>query len=123
MKALLGVFVGGGLGSLARYGLSRLMNPWLAQFPLGTFTANLFACILVGLIGGALSSRPGQHEWLRLTLVTGFCGGFSTFSSFGMESIHLLQGDRLVAAMVYVGVSLLACLLGVLLGQWVGRMW
>jgi CrcB protein len=122
VKALLGVFIGGGLGSLARYGLSKLLNPWLAHFPLGTFSANVIACLLVGLIGGALSSRPGQHEWLRLTLVTGFCGGFSTFSTFSMESIDLLQGDRLVAGILYVGVSLLACLLGILLGQWLGRM-
>lgn len=122
MKALLGVFIGGGLGSLARYGLSKLLNPWLAHFPLGTFSANVIACLLVGLIGGALSSRPGQHEWLRLTLVTGFCGGFSTFSTFSMESMDLLQGDRLVAGILYVGVSLLACLLGILLGQWLGRM-
>lgn len=122
MNGILGIFIGGGLGSLARYGLSRLMNPWVATFPIGTFTANVVACIFVGLLSGALSTRAGQPEWVRLSLVTGFCGGFSTFSTFGMESIQLLQGDRLVAAMVYVGVSLLACLLGVLVGQWLGRM-
>jgi fluoride exporter len=121
MNALLGIFIGGGIGSLARYGLSLLLNPQLPNFPLGTFAANVLACVVVGLVAGLVSSRPTQPEWLRLSVVTGFCGGFSTFSTFSMESITLLQSERLLAAMAYVGLSLLACMIGVLAGTWIGR--
>ncbi|THH39853.1 fluoride efflux transporter CrcB [Neolewinella litorea] len=108
MNALL-VFLGGGLGALCRYGLARLLPPAAlteGQFPWATFLANLLACIILGVALGLMTrdqlSRSGQ-----LLLVTGFCGGFSTFSTFAAELTELLQGGHAGVALLYLGGSLL----------------
>jgi CrcB protein len=93
MKQLLLVFLGGGLGSALRFIIGKLYNT--QQFPLGTFLVNCIGCLLIGLIiGYGLKQNSFLKEHHMLILATGFCGGFTTFSSFAYENINLLKtGD------------------------------
>ncbi len=107
------VFLGGGLGSVCRYGIAR----WLpaADFPLATLLANMLSCLLLGILV-ALVSRATLSPPYRLLLITGYCGGFSTFSTFSYETLVLLRGGSYFLAAIYVTGSLLAGLICLLLG-------
>ena len=109
---LIYIFIGGGLGSLARYGLGKFIHSHYAGlFPLATFTINVLASFLVGLFLGWLSSRFPAAFSLKLFLAVGFCGGFSTFSTFSLESVELLKSGNYLPAFAYMFTSLLFCLL------------
>ena len=102
MKSLLLVGLGGFIGSLARYYTQVLFNKILpGNVPLGTLTANVFGCFIIGIIF-ALGLKQGtiSAEW-RLFIAIGFCGGFTTFSSFSLENILLLQSGQYLALAIY----------------------
>ena len=97
LKNILLVGFAGGMGSIARFLCQKYIYAWYPQpFPLGTFIVNIFGCFLIGLFYGlAEKGNILTPEW-RLLLTTGFCGGFTTFSSFAYENINLLKsGDFL----------------------------
>lgn len=109
------VFLGGGLGSLSRYGISRLMPP--ADFEAGdipwfTLAANILACIILGA-GIGLVSKDLISKELQLLLLTGFCGGFSTFSTFSLELVRLGEEGYWGGAVLYLGLSLAGGILAV----------
>ncbi|MFN8303120.1 MAG: fluoride efflux transporter CrcB [Saprospiraceae bacterium] len=106
------VFLGGGLGSMFRYGLYLLLRPLLQQFPWATFAANGLACLVLGFALG----HTDWPEQRRLLLTTGFCGGFSTFSTFTAESWGLWQAGQHAAFVGNVFGSLALCFLCLLLG-------
>ncbi|MGH1337108.1 MAG: fluoride efflux transporter CrcB [Aureispira sp.] len=97
------VFVGGGLGSLCRYSLSQYMNS--TTFPWATLMANGLACLVLGLVTG-YSSRYGWSAPWKLLAATGFCGGFSTFSTFSGEAFVLGEEGLHWSALAYVFISL-----------------
>lgn len=104
------VFLGGGVGSLCRYGLTLVLpvaDLSKGDFPWATFSANLLACLVLGA-GIALFSRELITKELSLLLVTGFCGGFSTFSTFSGELVGFYEGGYLGAALAYAIGSTLA---------------
>lgn len=113
--AFLLVFVGGGLGSVSRYLISIWLWPIQSRFPWATFVANALACLLLGYWMG-LHHAGNISEQRRLLLATGFCGGFSTFSTFTAESLRLWQSGQQAAAMLYVFISLTVCLVFLFLG-------
>lgn len=122
MIKLLLVFLGGGLGCTARYGLSVWLKPYAATcggFPWHTFAANLLGCLLIGLLTGWLSQR--QADWLPLLLVTGFCGGFTTMSTFSLESINLFRNGQAGMALLYAGITLAVCFAAVALGLFLAK--
>jgi CrcB protein len=109
------VFIGGGLGSLCRYGIARWMSAYEWSAPLGTFIANMLACLVLGLLMG-YHLKNGMTDHTRLLLATGFCGGFSTFSTFSYENFDYLQTGDYTQAFLYTGASVLLGLLCVFVG-------
>lgn len=114
-QALLLVFVGGGIGSLCRYGIARWMAPWSQEFPWATMTANVVSCVILGLTVGWVIKHQSTGS-LTFFIITGFCGGFSTFSTFSYDTLRLLENAQYVEAMLYVGGSVLLCLICVFIG-------
>jgi CrcB protein len=104
------VFLGGGMGSLLRYGLSQILLRWSGAFPYSTLCANLLACVVLGLLVVGVS-RGIVSEQMRLFLAVGFCGGLSTFSTFSNETLQLLQQQRYDIAALYITCTLVICLL------------
>ena len=122
MQAVLLIFFGGGVGSLLRYGLSRwINNTVITEFPLGTFLVNIIGCFLIGFIIYYVE-RYGEHaqQW-RLLLVTGLCGGFTTFSAFSLENVQLLTDQRIFIFLAYTAGSVILGLLATYLGLLAGR--
>ena len=115
MPAWLAVFVGGGAGSLLRYGLGLFLRRGDGLFPCGTFAANVLGCFLIGLFY-ALSSRLSLSAEVRLLLTTGLCGGFTTFSTFSYESLQLFQQEHYLLFFTYILGSLLLGRLAAWLG-------
>jgi CrcB protein len=113
--ALLYVFLGGGLGSVCRFALGRWINAAPAGFPWSTFAANLLACIILGYLY-ALIGHKGDRQAIQLFFMAGFCGGFSTFSTFTMENYRLLQNQQWGLLFAYIMISVLCCLAGFFVG-------
>jgi len=109
--------MGGAIGSVLRYLTSVLVSKyWSGQFPLATFIANVFGCILIGLFIGILEKNNLANTNLKWFLITGFCGGFTTFSTFGMENYTLFQNQNSLVAFAYIGLSVVVGLLAIWLG-------
>ena len=112
------VGAGGALGAVGRYGLSLL--PWQGEFPLLTLATNLLGAVLIGLIAGLAGQGRLAPGW-TLFWKTGVCGGFTTFSTFSLESLSLLEKGRWLLGGSYMVLSVALCLLGVALGQRLSR--
>jgi CrcB protein len=118
MKEILAVFIGGGLGSLTRFGLARGLNVLSPYgFPLGTFVVNIAACFILGLVVGLAEQKVVLSPLSRIFWAVGFCGGFSTFSTFSYENILLLQTGQSVTMIFYTLLSMVVCLAAVYSGQ------
>ena len=118
MKAVLLVALGGAVGSVARYKLSGLVLhhtiDW--RFPAGTFTVNVLGCLVAGVLAGLAEKHDLLSPEARLLLFTGLLGGFTTFSAFGLETMHLLKRGDLAVAAANVVLSVVAGLAAL----WVG---
>lgn len=119
------LLVGGGsfLGGIARYlvkvGCERLFPA--ATLPLGTMAANVAGCFLIGLLYGIASRNASVSQEVLLFLTVGFCGGFTTFSTFMNENFTMLQGGEFLNAALYAGLSLAVGLLFLYFGSLVSR--
>ncbi len=123
MTVWIGVMLGGAIGSALRYGVSLAMGSKLGpDFPYGTLTVNIVGCLLIGLLGVLLTGPWAAREEVRLAILVGGLGGFTTFSSFGADALGLIDQGRWSAALVYVTVSNVAGLAAVWLGSRLGRM-
>jgi fluoride exporter len=91
------VGAGGGIGSILRYLIQRYMN---AGYPWGTMAVNILGCFIIGLLWGLFTKHVSEQ--MRLLLVTGFCGGFTTFSSFTYEGVDMMMQDRWLPFIGYV---------------------
>lgn len=109
------IFLGGGLGSICRFLVSDLLKMQSGLFPWGTLVANLISSFILGVLVG-LNLKTNLSTPYRLIFMTGFCGGFSTFSTFSAEAFQLLQDGKITIAFYYVLASLIAGLIAVMIG-------
>ena len=125
MGAWLAVAVGGALGSMARFWLAgaiaALPSP---RFPWGTLLINVLGSFVIGLVGSLTLSpaRVGMHPDIRIFLMTGICGGFTTFSAFSLQTLELLQGGEIVPALGYAVGSVVLCVVATYCGWLLGRL-
>ncbi|HEY4798820.1 MAG TPA: fluoride efflux transporter CrcB [Bacteroidia bacterium] len=110
LSKLMLVFVGGGAGSLLRFGISLAMaNVSRTVFPLATLLSNFLSCLVLGLVVFFLGEKFNTEVSLRLLLITGFCGGFSTFSAFSYETLELFRSGNVGYAFANIAVSIVVC--------------
>ncbi|MCW3079484.1 fluoride efflux transporter CrcB [Segetibacter sp.] len=110
--------LGGALGSILRYLTSLYVARHFSTmiFPYGTFAVNVIGCIIIGIIYGMSERFQWLTPTLRLFLVTGFCGGFTTFSAFAYENLQLLQGSNFTGFALYSILSFIVCIAAVYAG-------
>ena len=116
------VFCGGGAGSIVRFLLGRWVNAWHNHhFPFGTLAVNVVACLVLGFVVGIADHRQLISPSARLFWTVGFCGGFSTFSTFSAETLTLIQSGFHFSTFVYIVSSLVLCLAGTFAGIYLGE--
>lgn len=117
----LAVFLGGGVGSCLRYAFSLWWYTLDGNFPFGTLSANVISCLILGFVAFLFQEKYLSDDWLKTLLLVGFCGGFSTFSSFTNEVLQLLKQDYLFHGILYMMLSLILGNLALLLGGWIAK--
>lgn len=125
MQETLWIAAGGAIGSMARYWIALWALPVSRHLPWGTIGINIVGSFIIGLFG-TLTLESGRHpapEWLRLFVMVGFCGGFTTFSSFSLQTLDLMRGDAWSRALANVGISVLLCLASVAAGHALASHW
>ena len=121
MTALMLVGVGGGLGAIARYLLSGWVlhhTPPNQHFPWGTFAVNVSGCLIAGVVSGLIAKHELFSPDMRLFLITGILGGFTTFSAFGIETVTLIKRGEIAIAAAYVASSVVAGIGGLAAAWW-----
>jgi CrcB protein len=122
MPVIVGVALGGALGASARYGLDRAIEATSdSVFPWATFVINLSGCFLIGLVSATLIDRHHVPAWIRIGLVLGVIGGYTTFSTYAQEALDLVDARDVAEAVVYIGGSVLLGIAAVYLGRTTGR--
>lgn len=110
MIQFLAVFIGGGIGSVARFGTGKLVQFYFTgSFPLATLLANALSCAIMGAFI-VLGKNQAWFEQYKLLVLTGLCGGFSTFSTFSLESLHLLKTENYLFFGLNILVSIVVCI-------------
>ena len=121
IKDIILVGIGSGIGGICRYLISLAMNHGGYGFPWGTFTVNVAGCLLIGILWGATSRIQSISPALLLFLMVGFCGGFTTFSTFSKEGLTLLQTDNYMLFTLYVLGSVVIGIMAVGIGYLVTK--
>nr|WP_207635782.1 fluoride efflux transporter CrcB [Clostridium sp. MD294] len=110
------VALGGGIGAMFRYMIGKINLPFEIAFPVTTLCINIIGAFIIGLVvSGAM--KYTVSETVVLFLKTGLCGGFTTFSTFSLESVTLIEQKNVVMAFCYIASSILCCIIGVWLGK------
>lgn len=117
MQQLLLVGLGGFIGSVLRFMVSKLNLYWyFLSIPMGTLTVNIIGSFVIGILAGISAKSEILSYDFRLFLMVGVCGGFTTFSSFSNENLMLMQNGQFLSAIIYTGLSILFGLIAVYVG-------
>lgn len=118
LKSILLVALGGAVGSVFRFLISVLVGKYFQTvFPWATFLTNIIGCLLIGILIGLFEKENILTPDLRILLIVGFCGGFTTFSAFASENLSLFQTGHTFLAFLYMGLSVFLSLIFVWLGH------
>ena len=124
MATVLWIGIGGFLGANGRYWLGSLINRWLGTgFPWATALVNISGALLIGIIATLFADRAIDNEALRLFLIVGVLGGYTTFSSYTFEAVSMMQEDRWMTAISYLALSNLVGILACVAGVMIARIW
>lgn len=122
MYDLAAIGVGGALGAMARFGVGHAANEWLGtDFPYGTLIANVAGSFLIGIVFVLLVEKALLSPVWRSALIVGFLGAFTTFSTFSLQSLALMEAGRFFAAATYILSSVIVCIAAAAFGMWLGR--
>ena len=122
IKTIIYIGLGGAIGSVFRYLTSVLVSKyWNQSFPLATFLTNVLGCFIIGIIIGLLEKNNLANGNLKWFLVTGFCGGYTTFSTFGIENHSLLQSNQSLLAFSSIALSVVLGIFAVWFGLFVSK--
>lgn len=121
MKQLILVFLGGGFGSVLRYVIGRFLNNPENGMPYGTFIANILGSLLIGFILGLAAKTDSLSQNQTLLLATGFCGGFTTFSTFAYENHMFLKSGDFTSFALYTMASFIVGFLAVFFGMYLAK--
>lgn len=117
IKNLLIVALGGGVGSALRYLIQESLHKQIEGFsPYGTFVVNMIGCFLIGILLGWAGNGKYLNETTNLLLISGFCGGFTTFSTFAVQGQSLMMEQKPIQAILYIGLSVVVGLAFAYLG-------
>lgn len=122
MLTWVSVAVGGAVGALFRYYLAGLLNSQAEKLPLGTLFCNVLGSLVMGVMFVLVMEKAKLSPDLRPLLMVGFLGAFTTFSSFSLETVSLMQQGHIMSAAIYVLLSVILCILAAGLGIWVTRL-
>ncbi|WP_020680487.1 fluoride efflux transporter CrcB [Marinobacterium rhizophilum] len=122
MLHLIAVAIGGSLGALGRYWVSGLLNNAQGRLPLGTLACNVGGSLLMGVLFVLVLEKARLSPELRPLLMVGFLGAFTTFSTFALESVVMLQEGHVMSALIYVSLSVILCLAALYVGMSLTRL-
>lgn len=121
MLNILAIFIGGGLGCVARYLIAILMRMQSFNFPFATIMVNIVGSLILGFVAALFWKQTPFHPSLKLAITVGFCGGLTTFSTFSWETFEMIKNGEFLLAMLYMLISVLACVLAISLGVFLSK--
>lgn len=116
MHNILIVAIGGALGSISRFYINNLFPLQNSTFPKSTFFVNILASLILGIVTGLLLYKLPENVWLKYFMAVGFCGGFSTFSSFALEVFNLQQNSNYLMIIAYALSSIIFSIIAIYIG-------
>lgn len=123
LKSILLIGLGGGAGSIFRFLVSHYTKKfWNDEFPLGTFLVNISGCLLIGILAGYLLRSENSGTDVRMLLVVGFCGGYTTFSAFALENFELINSGKMTITLLYALASVILGIIFVWLGMFLAKL-